>query len=324
MKDFSNVKNNLRFYGGNAEPKLGFKNSIGENWFLKFPKSTKNLENVEMSYTRTPLSEYIGSKIYEVLGIPVHETELGIFGEKVVVACKDFIADNEQLIEIKNLANLYLRENERERENLSSNNSYQINIEELNFLFKENEYLNFDKKIEERFWDMFVVDSFLNNNDRHNGNWGLIKDSFNNLKLSPVYDNGNSFFSKHTDEKLKNNLSNIDMLVSNGRTPFLYKNKKVDSVKVIKNLSFRDNNLNFKDTPEDKFLKETSLKLRASLEKIVEKIDIKKINEIIDSIPEEFKGVKIITPVTKSFYKEFLNKKYENILLPALKKIKNS
>lgn len=45
---------------------------------------------VEISYTTSPLSEYIGSYIYESIGIPVHVTKLGIKDGKVVVAYKDF------------------------------------------------------------------------------------------------------------------------------------------------------------------------------------------------------------------------------------------
>jgi len=48
------------------------------------------LFNPQISYTTSPLSEYLGSKIYEALGIPVHETVLGIRKNKVVVACRDF------------------------------------------------------------------------------------------------------------------------------------------------------------------------------------------------------------------------------------------
>ena len=28
--------------------------------------------------------------------------------------------------------------------------------------------------VRERFWDMFVVDGFIRNNDRNNGNWGVL------------------------------------------------------------------------------------------------------------------------------------------------------
>ena len=39
------------------------------------------MNNVEISYTTSPISEYIGSKIYESLDIEVHETKLGIADE---------------------------------------------------------------------------------------------------------------------------------------------------------------------------------------------------------------------------------------------------
>ena len=51
-----------------------------------------------ISYVTSPLSEYIGSHIYEILGYDVHKTILGICNDgkrnKVVCACKDFIKDD--------------------------------------------------------------------------------------------------------------------------------------------------------------------------------------------------------------------------------------
>ena len=64
-----------------------------------------------MSYVTSPLSEYIGSHIYEILGYDVHKTVLGICNDgkrnKVVCACKDFINDdtNEILIPYTALRN---------------------------------------------------------------------------------------------------------------------------------------------------------------------------------------------------------------------------
>jgi hypothetical protein len=77
------------FYGGDA----GAKEAViydSEIWMLKYPKTTRDFNNPQISYTTSPLSEYIGSKIYESLNIPVHETLLGIRKNKIVAACKDF------------------------------------------------------------------------------------------------------------------------------------------------------------------------------------------------------------------------------------------
>lgn len=71
MIDFTQCKASNRFYGGHAESKKGIIYN-GENWFLKFPKNTKKLHF--HSYTLSPICEYIGSHIYNLLGITTHET----------------------------------------------------------------------------------------------------------------------------------------------------------------------------------------------------------------------------------------------------------
>jgi hypothetical protein len=76
-------------YGGKA----GFKDGIiynNEYWMIKYPKSTKGMRKPEISYTTSPLSEFLGSQIYKILGYDVHETLLGTRNNKLVVACKDF------------------------------------------------------------------------------------------------------------------------------------------------------------------------------------------------------------------------------------------
>ena len=44
----------------------------------------------------TPLSEYLGSHIYSILGYPAHETILGVRDGLLVVACKDFCEEDER------------------------------------------------------------------------------------------------------------------------------------------------------------------------------------------------------------------------------------
>ena len=73
--DFNECQENNKAYGGMAGSKLGIIYQ-GEDWILKFPKSTKGMRKTEISYTTSPLSEYIGSHIYQILGYPVHETKL--------------------------------------------------------------------------------------------------------------------------------------------------------------------------------------------------------------------------------------------------------
>lgn len=107
LKNYTNNEKSKKYYGGNAGHKIGIIED-NEDWILKFPKNTHNLENVEMSYTTAPLSEYIGSKIYELVGLDVHEVKLGIYDKKLVVACKDFNNKEFNFYELHEIKNNYL------------------------------------------------------------------------------------------------------------------------------------------------------------------------------------------------------------------------
>lgn len=111
--DFTNAtlsSRNLE-YAGRAGEKRGIIYN-NENWFLKFAKNTLGMDKVNgLSCVTSPLSEFIGSQIYKILGYDVHDTILGVYNDgkrnKVVCACKDFIKDdkNEVLIPYTALRN---------------------------------------------------------------------------------------------------------------------------------------------------------------------------------------------------------------------------
>ena len=107
MIKIENVQNALPSgipYGGHSGSKKGiiFNN---ERWFLKYPKSTKSMEVKNLSYTTAPLSEYLGSSIYKLLGFDVHETKLGYANDKIIVLCKDFLDKNEVILDYNAIKN---------------------------------------------------------------------------------------------------------------------------------------------------------------------------------------------------------------------------
>ena len=63
--DFNECIENNKAYGGMAGSKLGiiYQN---EDWILKFPKTTKGMRETEISYTTSPLSEYIGLSLIHI------------------------------------------------------------------------------------------------------------------------------------------------------------------------------------------------------------------------------------------------------------------
>lgn len=77
------------------------------------------------------------------------------------------------------------------------------NLYEVLLIMENNAYFKQIRDLKIRFWDMFIVDALIGNNDRNEGNWGLIVDKeTSTMRIAPVFDNGASFNSKASDNKL--------------------------------------------------------------------------------------------------------------------------
>ncbi len=78
LLDVTGVPQNLRLYGGLSCKKI--KITLGNtNYLLKLSGNLKgcSLHNVELSYSISPVCEYIGSEIFRILGVPTHKVILG-------------------------------------------------------------------------------------------------------------------------------------------------------------------------------------------------------------------------------------------------------
>lgn len=130
---------------------------------------------------------------------------MGYFKGKIVVACKDFLERGDQLIEFKQLKNMY---NEELTDLIAKEGSFgtsggtDLNV--VLSVIEKNKILKMIPNVKERFWDMFVVDALIGNNNRNDEDWGVIKRLSEKYELAPVYDNGNAFSNKESDEPLKN------------------------------------------------------------------------------------------------------------------------
>ena len=204
IMNLDKYENNERngMYGGKAGDKEGI-TIDGEYWIVKYPKSTKGMKGELDSYTTSPLSEYIGSHIYQILGIEAHDTILGTRNNKLVVACKDFCVSEGSLREIRTLKNVYNKvlAEKLEQSISSTSSSHFIDIEDVFLHLQFNPVLNKIPDVESRFWEQFLVDMLINNNDRNNGNWGVLYEN-EKYKLAPVFDNGASFSNKTPERKL--------------------------------------------------------------------------------------------------------------------------
>ena len=305
--DFTKSKSNNKLYGGNAGLKKGVIYN-NKNYLIKFPQETSNFQNVEISFTTSPLSEYIGSHIYQILGYEAHNTILGFFynekisRKQVVVACEDFTNNGKfKLIDYESIKNNYSDELQALLITLNENlpnykssglSQHSIKIEEIILQFQENEIFKQNSQIIDLFWDMLVIDCIINNNDRNKNNWGLLYDLENETYLlAPVYDNGASFVSKHTDEKLLRIMSTEEKMknsVLNGMCYYTIDNELMNFKKFFIKLEEKSLDTNFK------------IAVDRVLNKFREKWE--EIQEFINKIPREDQSLIVITDVQKEFF----------------------
>ena len=255
----------------------------GNRYIVKFQK------NSEVGLTFNYVSEYLGSHIFQSIGIPVQETFLGTYDGKNVVVMKNFLEPEDALVAFNGVGESSL---ERDKE------LYQYTYEDITAMLRENmKSTNVGETID-RFWDMFIVDALIGNFDRHGGNWGFIKRD-NKYRIAPVYDNGSSLYPKlNTDDKLEAVLASEDEI--NER---IYK--------------FPTSHIKVKNRKSSYFEAINSLQFEAcndALKRIIPRINFERINTIID----EIEG---ISEVRKHFYKVMLQQRYEKILMHAYRQL---
>lgn len=302
--DFNNAIPNKRNYGGMAGSKLGIDYN-NEKWFLKFPKSTSSMVGKKLpSYTNSPLTEYLGSHIYKLLGYETQETLLGYKDNKLVVACKDFCHEkNAELSQYEEIRNRYLSnvEIDEEFDNSSIDKS---NLNRILLHLENNPTFQEIENSTSRFWECAIIDGFINNNDRNAGNWGVLTFKDNSESLAPIYDNGASFYDKMTKEKViyMEKCKILEESILNTTTSYEYNGHTLS----YKNL------LELNNIDKDKAVLNTVPNIEKNLFKIY---------ELIDSIPSIDNNITILDEKVREFYKESLSIRYSKLVLPMYNKI---
>lgn len=261
-----------------------------KKYLVKFPDPNRSTK-LEISYINNVYSEYIGTKIFELCGFKTQKVELGIYNkdgkERIVCGCEDFTNSETKLVEFEKFENASIEPNPFKRE-----------LKDI-FHIVESGVYNIDlKQLKEQFWNMFIIDCLIGNEDRHNGNWGFLKNiKDEKLTFAPIYDCGSCLFSVYTDEKMQECLSSHT--------------KMQDCIKNTAS-AIRDNGSRIKYF---EFI--TSLKnedCNNALIRMYEKINLDKIFEMINSI-------EVISDVRKEFYCKVIEGKYKEILNVAYKRL---
>lgn len=290
MINFTNFPIRKKAYGGANGNKL----SVVYNddlYMIKLPMHA--IKNPNLSYTNSCISEYLGCRIFNMLGVKAQETLLGVyeFHGKVrnVVACKDFTSINTIFIDFASVKNQIID---------SASNGYGTELADiLDTIEKQNAVDH--KELKEHFWDMFVIDAFIGNWDRHNGNWGFLYNQENDeMKIAPIFDCGSSLFPQIDDELIKKVMSSkteMDARVFDMPTSaILVKGKRGNYFRMITSLEYSDCN--------------------EAIKRIVPKINLKQINSLIDEVEQA-------SDLQKLFLKKILKLRKENILDYAFMKL---
>lgn len=290
MINFTNFPIRKKAYGGANGNKLSvvYNNDL---YMIKLPMHA--IKNPNLSYTNSCISEYLGCRIFNMLGAKAQETLLGVyeFHGKVrnVVACKDFTSINTIFIDFASVKNQIID---------SASNGYGTELADiLDTIEKQNAVDH--NELKEHFWDMFVIDAFIGNWDRHNGNWGFLYNQENDeMKIAPIFDCGSSLFPQIDDELIKKVMSSkaeMDARVFDMPTSaILVKGKRGNYFRMITSLEYSDCN--------------------EAIKRIVPKINLKQINSLIDEVEQA-------SDLQKLFLKKILKLRKENILDYALMKL---
>ena len=279
--DYSRYQSSGRYYTG-AERKKGILIQ-GEPYIVKYAK------NSPQGITYSHISEYIGSHLFQMVGLEAQQTFLGICDGSPVVVMKDFIGEDEIFVPFNDVGDSTL-EQSRER--------YKYTYDDIMRMLEENMKLTDVEGTIQHFWNMYLIDAWIGNFDRHGSNWGFLKKD-NRYRMAPIYDNGSSLFPRlNTDMKLQRILDSKEEMLKRVYTfptsQILLQGKKSSYYELIDSLQYEECN--------------------EALIRMKPKINLEKMEKIID-------GVEEISAVRKTFYKRMLYLRYEVMIKEPYRKL---
>lgn len=263
----------------------------GSRYMLKFASAHRKDGTNRRS--NSCFSEYLGSQIFQSIGIPTQRTLLGFFREngkeRSVVACSDFTSPG---ITLQNFASL-------KNQILDSTQSKGMKLPSIQHVLQEQRAVP-TELLKERFWDMFIVDALIGNGNRNDANWGFLYNAeTDEASLSPIYACSNSLFPQMEEQEMVQVLSDeteLDRLVYNSPASIFQIGDK------------RINYFNFISSG-------LSPDCTQALIQITPRIDMEQIREIIWEMP-------LVSELQKCFYWAILAERKRKILDFSLEKLR--
>ncbi len=290
MPDFTNCKRLLgNAYAGANGKKIGIEYE-GEQYMLKFPPSGM-AKRTELSYTNSCLSEHIASSIFNMVGIHAQKTILGTYDiagkTKIVCACKDFTADGSRLYDFCSIKNTVID---------SGHNGTGTDLDDVLETIEKQQFVN-PAELLDHFWNVFIIDAFLGNFDRHNGNWGFLYNTMTQTaSIAPVFDCGSCLLPQADEKVMRAVLENENELHAR---IFRFPTSAI---------KYNDQKINYYNF----LIAAQNSDCNAALLRMVPHIGMEAICTFINGTP-------YLTDLQRDFYKTYLNARFDLMIVPAYK-----
>ncbi len=278
--DFNVLPIRKKSYGGANGNKISV--VIDDSlYMLKLPAHAP--KNKNMSYTNSCISEYLGSHIFNLLGMNAQETILGTFVhneiKRIAVACKDFETRGYVLKDFASVKNQIID---------SNSNGYGTDINDILETIAKQQLLD-AVELSTHFWDMFAIDALIGNWDRHNGNWGfLYNQETDDMLVAPVFDCGSCLYPQIDEDLIKKCLENqeeMNIRIYDFPTSAIMKNnKRINYYSFIKSHEYKE--------------------CDSAINRIKERVNLDKIFTLVDD-------VSCISDLQKEFLKTIIRKRFE-------------
>ena len=200
---------------------------------------------------------------------------------------------------IKNIYNEKIEEYERTTGSSSAHNG--VDLGEIMIHLESNPILKNIAEAKNRFWDCAIVDVIINNNDRNNGNWGVIMGD-HQYRLAPVFDNGAAFPNKLSGAQMNELLNDEKAFlqhVNSARTAYGYNGKDVWSKQLL--------------TLDIPGLKDRAKKICSLYNERKDEII-----RLIRDIPEEYHQNRVCSSIQKDFMIKSMDARVKYLIEPAL------
>lgn len=278
------TKTLLNEYAGSEKKKTVLMDD-GNKYLLKFLDPIRE-KGKDLSYINNAISEYISCSIYNIIGISAQKTILGEYidekgKQKIACACQDVRKNGEMMYEINKL----------ELSSLDNTHARTLSFSYMDEIFNKMDDTISKELLSDFYYKMFIVDAFIGNTDRHNGNWALLQSS-DDIRISPVYDCGSSL-APLVDESVVSSDAGVKCAMNTSSVLVDDKGKRIKYCEFFKN--------------------ELSPRVQKALLQVVPNINLDEVDKLVFN-------TEYISKNRQDFYFSFLHTTYEKILIPAIER----